>query len=202
MKECIGIIITNQWEEILLYDHNFYIKVSINENEDIEGKIKEKIKEITNKDFYKIKKIYDEKIEHYDYEIKLYVIEICEYTKDFEFMTIQKLENEILNFQDKEFFQINILKYEEYSTLVSTIFNFGLLIFFIEGIKNLYKNISIEIFLILLIIFVIIITIFNKYAKTKIEKYIINKNINTKLYNYVLRILIFFYCMKFVFLVN
>ena len=53
-EKYIGIIIQNQDEKILLYDDTYYIKIKVNENDNINKIIASKIKETVDMNLFKI----------------------------------------------------------------------------------------------------------------------------------------------------
>ena len=57
-EKYIGIIIQNQDEKILLYDDTYYIKIKVNENDNINNVIASKVKETVDMNIFKIIKTY------------------------------------------------------------------------------------------------------------------------------------------------
>ena len=198
MEEYIGIIVKNQWDNILLYDKSFYMKAEIKENKDIKEIIKEEIVENLNKDIFKIRKVYEEKLEHRYEIITMYLVEVGIYTNDFEFMKVEKLLKEIYSFEDKEFFEKNILRYEEYNTFFITIFNLFITIFIVDILPSINIEIDIKSFLIGLSIITLSIIIFKNIISHKITKYIIKFKFNIKIANFITIIIMVIYCTKMI----
>ena len=95
----IGIIIQNQDKKILFYDDTCYIKVRINEDDDINKIIASKVKETVDMNsFYLLKtfvftpysKLVDLNIVS-DEEITMYLVEVCIYHNEYEFIKIDEL---------------------------------------------------------------------------------------------------------------
>lgn len=202
VKEYIGIIVKNQWDNILLYDKSFYMKVEINENKDkdkdIKVIIKEEIVKNLNKDIFKIRKVYEEKLEHRYETLTMYLVEVGIYTDDFEFIKIEKLAKEIYSFQDKEFFEKNILRYEEYNTFLISMFNLFIVIFIVDILPKINVEIDIKYFFSGLSIIALSIILFKNMISPKISKYMTKFKLNIKIANFIIIITLIIYCIKII----
>ena len=194
MEDYIGVIVKNQWDEILLYESSFYIKIK--KSEDIENDIKNELSANLDIDIFKIKKIYDEKLLHRQEEITLYLVEVGIYNKAFEFIKIEKLPQDILNFQDKEFFEKNILRYETYGSFLYSIINIFLLIVLVGILESINKPISMHRFGVIIGVLVLIFAAFAKFIKPKLLNYLINFEINIKFVEYLTNITMVVYWVK------
>lgn len=194
MEDYIGVIVKNQWDEILLYESSFYIKIK--KSDDIENDIKNELSSNLDIDIFKIKKIYDEKLLHRQEEITLYLVEVGIYNKAFEFIKIEKLPQDILNFQDKEFFEKNILRYETYGSFLYSIINIFLLIVLVGILESINKPISMHRFGVIIGVLVLIFAVFAKFIKPKLLNYLINFEINIKFVEYVTTITMIIYWVK------
>jgi hypothetical protein len=194
MEDYIGVIVKNQWDEILLYESSFYIKIK--KSDDIENDIKNELSSNLDIDIFKIKKIYDEKLLHRQEEITLYLVEVGIYNKAFEFIKIEKLPQDILNFQDKEFFEKNILRYETYGSFLYSIINILLLIVLVGILESINKPISMHRFGVIIGVLVLIFAIFAKFIKPKLLNYLINFEINIKFVEYLTNITMIVYWVK------
>lgn len=195
MNEYIGIIIRNQNDKFLLCDGSFYIKTRLDSNKDVKDIIKTEIYNVLEKDIFKIKKIYEEKIIHRYEEITLYLVDVGVYTNDYDFMSIDKLVSEIINFDDKNYFNKYILKPEEYSSLLSTTFTLLMLVITVnifhlpQFIHNIYSY-TLGGFLL-----IFIYAIFNRYLKPKLIKSLAYFKFNVKIANYITSFLLIIYCI-------
>lgn len=194
MEEFIGVIVKNQWDEILLYESSFYIKIK--KSDDVKNIIKKELSKNLDIDIFKIKKIYDEKLLHKQEELKLYLVEVGVYNKEFEFIKIEKLSQDILNFQDKEFFEKNILRYETYGFFLYSIINIFLLIILVGILESINKPISMHRFGVIIGVLVLIFAVFAKFIKPKLLNYLINFEINIKFVEYVTTITMIIYWVK------
>lgn len=195
MNEYIGIIIRNQNDKFLLCDGSFYIKTKLDSNRDIKNIIKTEIYNVLEKDIFKIRKIFEEKIIHIYEEITLYLVDVGVYTNDYDFMSIDKIVSEIINFDDKNFFNEYILKPEEYSNILSTTFTLLMLVITVNifHLPQFIHNISSYTLSGFSLIF--IYSIFNKYLKPKLITYLSYFKFNVKIANYITSLLLVIYCI-------
>ena len=128
----IGIIIQNQDKKILFYDDTCYIKVRINEDDDINKIIASKVKETVDMNsFYLLKtfgftpysKLVDLNIIS-DEEMTMYLVEVCIYHNEYDFIKIDELLDVISDNSEQDFFKKNFVDYMMYKNASqSFIFN-------------------------------------------------------------------------------
>lgn len=198
MDEYIGIVIKNQWDNILLHDGNFYIKTKVKENSDIINTIKTEIAENLDKEIFKIKKVYKEKLEHRYEILTIYLVEVGVYTNDFEFLKIDQIPKEIYSFEDKAFFEKYILKEDEYTTLLSSIFNLSILIGIVDILPIIKSYLNLQLFSMGVIFTAILFFVFKNIIGPKIAENLIKFNLNIKIANSVTTIIIIYYCIKLI----
>lgn len=198
MDEYIGIVIKNQWDNILLHDGNFYIKTKVKENSDIINTIKTEIAENLDKEIFKIKKIYKEKLEHRYETLTIYLVEVGVYTNDFEFLKIDQIPREIYSFEDKAFFEKYILKEDEYTTLLSSLFNLFILIGIVDILPIIKSYLNLQLFSMGVIFTAILFFVFKNIIGPKIAEKLIKFNLNIKIANSITTIIIIYYCIKLI----
>lgn len=198
MDEYIGIVIKNQWDNILLHDGNFYIKTKVKENRDIINTIKTEIAENLDKEIFKIKKVYKEKLEHRYEILTIYLVEVGVYTNDFEFLKIDQIPKEIYSFEDKAFFEKYILKEDEYTTLLSSIFNLFILIGIVDILPIIKSYLNLQLFSMGVIFTAILFFVFKNIIGPKIAENLIKFNLNIKIANSITTIIIIYYCIKLI----
>lgn len=198
MDEYIGIVIKNQWDNILLHDGNFYIKTKVKENSDIINTIKTEIAENLDKEIFKIKKVYKEKLEHRYEILTIYLVEVGVYTNDFEFLKIDQIPKEIYSFEDKAFFEKYILKEDEYTTLLSSIFNLFILIGIVDILPIIKSYLNLQLFSMGVIFTAILFFVFKNIIGPKIAENLIKFNLNIKIPNSITTIIIIYYCIKLI----
>ncbi|WP_270941126.1 hypothetical protein [Romboutsia lituseburensis] len=198
MDEYIGIVIKNQWDNILLHDGNFYIKTKVKENSDIINTIKTEIVENLDKEIFKIKKVYKEKLEHRYETLTIYLVEVGVYTNDFEFLKIDQVPKEIYSFEDKAFFEKYILKEDEYTTLLSSVFNLFILIGIVDILPIIKSYLNLQLFSMGVIFTAILFFVFKNIIGPKIAEKLIKFNLNIKIANSITTIIIIYYCIKLI----
>lgn len=198
MDEYIGIVIKNQWDNILLHDGNFYIKTKVKENSDIINTIKTEIVENLDKEIFKIKKVYKEKLEHRYETLTIYLVEVGVYTNDFEFLKIDQIPKEIYSFEDKAFFEKYILKEDEYTTLLSSVFNLFILIGIVDILPIIKSYLNLQLFSMGVIFTAILFFVFKNIIGPKIAEKLIKLNLNLKVANSITTVIIIYYCIKLI----
>lgn len=198
MDEYIGIVIKNQWDNILLHDGNFYIKTKVKENSDVINTIKTEIVENLDREIFKIKKVYKEKLEHRYETLTIYLVEVGVYTNDFEFLKIDQIPKEIYSFEDKAFFEKYILKEDEYTTLLSSVFNLFILIGIVDILPIIKSYLNLQLFSMGVIFTAILFFVFKNIIGPKIAEKLIKFNLNIKIANSITTIIIIYYCIKLI----
>ena len=102
-EENIGIIIQNQDKKILFYNDSCYIKVRVHEDDDINKIVASKVKSLVDMYRFNIVKTYLYKpysklVELNivsDKEITMYLVEVCIYHTEYEFVKIEDLLDSI-----------------------------------------------------------------------------------------------------------
>ena len=175
----IDIIIQNQDEKILLCDDTYYIKVKVHENDNINEVIASKIKETVDMNIFKILETYvytpDSKLVALniisDEKFIMYLVEVCIYHNEFNFVKKEDLLEIIPNHSEREFFKENFVDHILYErSSRSFIFNNILIIF------NLLIYLGFSISLSKTTFFAILFLIFTSYFI--ISKYVVPKFVN------------------------
>ena len=186
MKEKhIGIIIQNQDDKILLYDDTYYIKVEIHENDNINNVIASKVKEAVDMNIFKIIETYvytpDSKLVDLnilsDEEFIMYLVEVCIYHNEFNFVKKEDLLDIIPNHSEREFFKENFVDHILYEKS-SRSFIFNLFIY-------LGFSISLSETTFFCILFLLFISYFlvSKYVVPKFVNFLVKSKISTDTIN-------------------
>ena len=161
-EENIGIIIQKKEKKILFYNDSCYIKVRVHEDDDINKIIASKIKSLVDMNRFNIIKTYIYKpysklVELNivsDKEITMYLVEVCIYHTEYEFVKIEDLLDIISDHSEREFFKQNFVDYMLYkNSSQSFIFNnililLNLLLYCGDSIK-LSENILLSILILI-----------------------------------------------------
>lgn len=193
MKEKhIGIIIQNQDDKILLYDDTFYIKVEIHENDNINNVIASKVKEVVDMNIFKIIETYvytpDSKLVDLnilsDEEFIMYLVEVCIYHNEFNFMKKEDLLDIISNHSERDFFKKNFVDHILYErSSRSFIFNNILIIFNLLIYLGFSISLSKATFFAMLFLIFSSYFIISKYVVPKFVRFLVNSKISTNTIN-------------------
>ncbi|MGL5311819.1 MAG: hypothetical protein ACRC92_01095 [Peptostreptococcaceae bacterium] len=141
MVKHIGIIVMNYDENIFVCKDGYFIKATVGENNTVEERIKNEIKYYLDRDMFRIVKVFDEKLMDGEELRTMYLVEVGIYTKEFEFKSADKIVNEIVNINYKEYLQNNLIRYDKNNSLASTIVNLFVMIIAMDVIpKLIIKN--------------------------------------------------------------
>lgn len=193
MKEKhIGIIIQNQDDKILLYDDTYYIKVEIHENDNINNVIASKVKEVVDMNIFKIIETYvytpDSKLVDLnilsDEEFIMYLVEVCIYHNEFNFMKKEDLLDIISNHSERDFFKKNFVDHILYErSSRSFIFNNILIIFNLLIYLGFSISLSKATFFAMLFLIFSSYFIISKYVVPKFVRFLVNSKISTNTIN-------------------
>lgn len=190
-EKYIGVIIKNQDDKILLYKNNYYIKIKVQEDEDISLTIKNALKKHINQESYRMVKYYDKVIENEkriidkDDNGKMYVVEVISHDEKLKFMKSQELLNHLKKSPSKTFYELIFVKYKPYKELAESLL--AMVMIFLSTImmistKYLGLNnfmLKLPLILQLLLLVVIFVSVF-KYLTPLLVKVFMRKNIDIR----------------------
>jgi len=188
----IGIIIQNQDKKILFYDDTCYIKVRIHENYNINDIIASKVKLAVDMDRFDIIKTYvytpSSKLVDLniisDEKMIMYLVEVCIYHNEYNFIKINNLLDVIPNPSEREFFKENFVNYLIYKNASqSFIFNNLLTLFNLLLYSGFTIEFSETILISLLILTICSYFIIGKYIAPKFVNYLIKSKISINTIN-------------------
>ena len=188
----IGIIIQNQDKKILMYGDTCYIKVKINEDDDINAIIASKVKRSVDLDRFDIvntyiytpqSKLVDLNIIS-DEEITMYLVEVCIYHEEYNFIKTDDLLDVISNPSEIVFFKENFVDYMIYKNASqSFIFNNILTLLNLLVYYGFSIQFSETILLSLLILIVCGYYAIGKYIVPKFVKYLMKYKVSINTMN-------------------
>lgn len=190
-EKYIGVIIKNQDDKILLYKNNYYIKIKVQEDEDISLTIKNALKKHINQESYRMVKYYDKVIENEkriidkDDNIKMYVVEVISHDEKLKFIKSQELLNHLKKSPSKTFYELIFVKYKPYKELAESLL--AMVMIFLSTIMMIstkYLGVSnfmlkLPLILQLLLLVVIFVGVF-KYLTPVLVKVFMRKNIDIR----------------------
>ncbi|WP_042274544.1 hypothetical protein [[Clostridium] dakarense] len=218
-KKTIGIIVKNDYDDILYYEDNFFIKIDISKNDNLETIIENKLDEILNKKAFRIEKI-SKKIpklnvsnnDNNTEDIVMYLVEVYMYKDNSDFMPKENILDSISISLYRDYFVKYIIRYDKYRKLVDSYIYLPIYIFYMMGIVDLPfgirlpNNLFDNFWAIMFIYIVLPIFIIEKFIAPSIVDYLINYNISEKtfkisrwLYRIILFV-VFFACLVIIYL--
>lgn len=190
-EETIGIII-QKYDGMILFD--YIIGKMGKEDENIDDTIKREIKEKLNSSLYRKIKKYDEKLKYKDKEIDMYLVEIVGYDpqidEKFKFVERSKILDELYESNYKDFIRKNIIKYEEYNCSIRPLLNVVIILFMSIALAIVNKVLNFDLLLIDLAIVALTFIVLRKYVNPKLIKYLIKFDINPKVLDLIVAIII------------
>ena len=202
MGEHIGIIVMNYDEKIFVCKEGYFIKATLSENETLDEAIKKEIRYYLDRDVYRIVKVFDEKLIDMQDIRTMYLVEVGIYTNEFEFVSAQKIVNEIININYKEYLQKNLINYDKNNSLASTIVNLFVMFIAIDIVPRfIIKNESVM-FLPLLGLIGILYLILTIAIKPKLINILLKIKINTTIAITAMNIITTFYWVRLFLLVR
>lgn len=135
-KKTIGIIVKNDYDDILYYENNFFIKIDINKKDDLSFILEEKLSEILDKKAFRIDKI-SKKIPKLDLldkdnnkeSIVMYLVKVYMYSDNSDFLHKEDILNNISTSLYKDYYVKYIMRYNDYRKLVESYVNIFIYLF-------------------------------------------------------------------------
>ncbi|MGX4599567.1 hypothetical protein [Faecalimicrobium sp. JNUCC 81] len=190
-EETIGIII-QKYDGMILFD--YIIGKMGKEDENIDDTIKREIKEKLNSSLYRKIKKYDQKLKYKDKEIDMYLVEIVGYypqiDEKFKFLERSKILDELYESNYKDFIRKNIIKYEEYNCSIRPLLNVVIILFMSIALAIVNKVLKFDLLLIDLAIVALTFIVLRKYVNPILIKYLIKFDINPKVLDLIVAIII------------
>lgn len=162
----VGIIVQRQDKKILYHDESYYIRVRINEYDDIYTIIEKTLEKEIELKLFKLKRQYDE-IGLYKNKSPfqknndidtIYIVEVCLYHDNYDFLTKLDIYEKLYNCPEKLFFEKYFVRYEKYVQLLQ--YNFVSLIMILITIAistniSIPQNQILEMFIYILILMLV-----------------------------------------------
>lgn len=190
-KNNIGIVVENDYNDILYYDNSFIIDMSIS-NKDVKAKIENKLEEILEGKAFRIDKV-SKKIpkltKHNSTEnMIMYFVKVYMYSDNSDFKSKEYILDSITIPSYKDYFLKYFIRYNKWNNLVCSYINVLFMIFYfminfnpkfrIEGLPLFFNN-----FWIYMLVYVVIpIVIIYKFIVPSIVNNLIKYDISEKIF--------------------
>lgn len=185
----IGIVVENDYNDILYYDNSFIIDIN-NSKKDLRYTIESKLEEILEGKAFRIDKV-SKKIpkltlsnEHNSTEnIIMCLVKVYMYSDDSDFKSKEYILDSITIPSYRDYFLKYLIRYDKYSNLIYPYINLFFLIFYMtvnlnKSLPDLLNNFWIR----MLAYLVIPLTIIYKFILPRIVNYLIKYDISEKIF--------------------
>ena len=126
-KKTVGIIVKNDYDDILYHENNFFIKIEIGKKEDLRLTLEDKLSEILDKKAFRIDKI-SKKIPKLDLSNKcnntenivMYLVKVYMYSDNSKFLSKEDILDNLSTSLCKDYYVKYIIRYDKYRYLVES----------------------------------------------------------------------------------
>lgn len=191
-KKSIGIIVKNDYDEILYYENNFFIKIDIGKKDDLRSILEDKLSEILDKKAFRIDKI-SKKIPKLDLSgkdnntesIVMYLVKVYMYSDNSDFLPKEDILDNISTSLYKDYYVKYIMRYNKYRKLVESYINILINLFAAMIILKVpfetRSNILFDNFWLIIFMYIVLpLFILYKFIIPSIVNYLVNYDISEK----------------------
>ncbi|MBQ8999103.1 MAG: hypothetical protein IJ086_10525 [Clostridium sp.] len=212
-KNTVGIIVKNNYDDILYHENNFFIEIEIGKKEDLRFTLEEKLSEILDKKAFRIDKISKKtpklclQNECNDNEsIVMYLVNVYMYDDNSKFLSKEDILEDISIPLLKDYYIKYIIRYNKYCYLVELYMS--MFIHILGGIailsipyeirtKFIFDTLFYNFWTALIIYIVLPIFILNKFITPPIVNYLVKYDISKKTINiskclHIISIIVFY----------
>lgn len=191
-KKAVGIIVKNDYDEILYYENNFFIKIDIGKKDDLRPILEDKLSEILDKKAFRIDKI-SKKIPKLDLSdennnkenIVMYLVKVYMYSDNSDFLPKEDILDNISTSLYKDYYVKYIMRYNKYRKLVESYINIIIYLFAAMIILKVpfqtRSNILFDNFWLIIFMYIVLpLFILYKFIIPSIVNYLVNYDISEK----------------------
>ena len=191
-KKSIGIIVKNDYDEILYYENNFFIKIDIGKKDDLRFILEDKLSEILDKKAFRIDKI-SKKIPKLDLSdennnkenIVMYLVKVYMYSDNSDFLPKEDILDNISTYLCKDYYVKYIMRYNKYLKLVESYINIIIYLFAAMIILKVpfqtRSDILFDNFWLIIFMYIVLpLFILYKFIIPSIVNYLVNYDISEK----------------------
>lgn len=137
-KKTVGIIVKNDYDDILYHENNFFIKIEIDKKEDLRFTLEDKLREILDKKAFRVDKV-SKKIPKLDLsnkgndteDIIMYLVKVYMYCDNSKFLPKEDILDSISTSMYKDYYLKYIIRYNKYRNLVDSYMSIPIFLFWI-----------------------------------------------------------------------
>lgn len=196
-KKTVGIIVKNDYDDILYYENNFFIEIEIGKKEDLRFILEDKLSEILDKKAFRIDKI-SKKIPKLDLSNKynntenivMYLVNVYMYSDNSKFLAKEDILDNLSTSLYKDYYVKYIIRYDKYRYLVESYVGMLIYLFWAIAIlsfpveirtKFLFDTLFYNFWVVIIMYIVLPIFILNKFIVPSIVNYLVKYDISKKL---------------------
>lgn len=195
-KNTVGIIVKNDYDDILYHENNFFIEIEISKKDDLRFILEDKLSEILDKKAFRIDKI-SKKIPKLDLsnkcnnneDIVMYLVNVYMYSDNSKFLSKEDILDKLSTSLFKDYYIKYIIRYDKYRYLVESYVGGFIYLFFSIAMLSFPTEIRTKFLLdtlfynfwSALVIYIILPTfILNKFIVPSIVNYLLKYDISKK----------------------
>ncbi|MGL5316434.1 MAG: hypothetical protein ACRC92_24470 [Peptostreptococcaceae bacterium] len=195
-QKMVGIIVKNDYDDILFHTNNFFIQIEICKKDDLRVTLEDKLSEILDKKAFRIDKI-SKKIPKLDLSNKcnnneyivMYLVNVYMYSDNSKFLSKEDILDRLSTSLFKDYYVKYIIRYDKYRYLVELYVGMFVYLFCSIGIlsfpdeirtKFLFDTLFYNFWTALVIYIILPAFILNKFIVPSIVNYLVEYDISKK----------------------
>lgn len=212
-KKIVGIVVKNDYDDILYHENNFFIEIEICKKDDLRFTIEDKLSEVLDKKAFRIDKI-SKKIPKLDLSNKsnnnegiiMYLVNVYMYADNSNFLPKEDILDNLSTSLLKDYYVKYIIRYDKCHYLVELYVSMFIYLFWVIVIhifpveirtKFLFDTLFYNFWIVLIIYIILPVFILNKFIIPRIVNYLVKYDISEKIikiskYLYFISVIAFF----------
>ena len=196
-KKIVGIVVKNDYDDILYHENNFFIEIEICKKDDLRFTIEDKLSEVLDKKAFRIDKI-SKKIPKLDLSNKsnnnegivMYLVKVYMYADNSNFLPKEDILDNLSTSLLKDYYVKYIIRYDKCRYLVELyvsmfIYLFWAIVILIFPVetrtKFLFDTLFYNFWIVLIIYIILPVFILNKFIVPRIVNYLVKYDISKKI---------------------
>ena len=196
-KKIVGIVVKNDYDDILYHENNFFIEIEICKKDDLRFTIEDKLSEVLDKKAFRIDKI-SKKIPKLDLSNKsnnnegiiMYLVNVYMYADNSNFLPKEDILDNLSTSLLKDYYVKYIIRYDKCHYLVELYVSMFIYLFWVIVIhifpveirtKFLFDTLFYNFWIVLIIYIILPVFILNKFIIPRIVNYLVKYDISEKI---------------------
>lgn len=196
-KKIVGIVVKNDYDDILYHENNFFIEIELCKKDDLRFTIEDKLSEVLDKKAFRIDKI-SKKIPKLDLSNKsnnnegiiMYLVNVYMYADNSNFLPKEDILDNLSTSLLKDYYVKYIIRYDKCHYLVELYVSMFIYLFWVIVIhifpveirtKFLFDTLFYNFWIVLIIYIILPVFILNKFIIPRIVNYLVKYDISKKI---------------------